>query len=69
MRRLRNVVEYQQAFTADGQRLCLVCMEPVATCTAPAQVRYSPHTACMQRLFILCCMRFQQRASALALVQ
>jgi hypothetical protein len=41
MRRLRDTVEYQQAFAEDGQRLCMVCMAPVAACTTPAQVRDS----------------------------
>ena len=44
--RLRGSVEYQQAFTEDGQRLCMVCLGPVTTCTAPAQVASSPRLLC-----------------------
>lgn len=28
-------MEYQQGFSAEGQRLCLVCQAPVAGCPQP----------------------------------
>ena len=34
--RLGKEVEYQQAFGADGRRLCLVCLKEVTGCELPA---------------------------------
>lgn len=33
--RLKKEVEYQQAFTAEDARLCLVCLAPIADCPHP----------------------------------
>ncbi len=39
MRRRVNTVEYQQAFTAAGARLCVHCLQPVPDCAVAPQAR------------------------------
>jgi hypothetical protein len=49
---LGKEVEYQQGFTGEGARLCLVCLAPVADCPHP------PHAVLpgAMDLFCGCCV-------------
>jgi hypothetical protein len=39
MRRRVNTVEYQQAFTTAGARLCVHCLQAVPDCAVASQAR------------------------------